>query len=387
MASTDANNMDRSRSPQLEEGPSYRKWTNSFDNWATNNLDEMPDDTEMFNMYRRGLRIKNFYLVELLENKLVDSPSAGSIRFWALEEARKEIRKDACAAQTKVKQQKEKKAHKDEEVVAEPQKKKRRKEKVCEKGSEKEEKNVEKEAAADDLELGHKKSEPELALARPCASTLDTELAQVQETISNLTEKEDAAILKQQQLEKSKKDMIKDKAGLDKLVQRLSSSAVKKNPAVQLQIQTSKTKIDKLVSDTAKVDVQIVKAKESTKQIRADVKKHEKQEAAFKLLISKECAETPAEDEPDAKSEEGPSAAEKVFEILDRTSSGTVNKRDFIKGLANDLVSSFFALPPKIRQEDGSRDDMERVFQKLAQGGEEFDLAALIAHGSADSNA
>ena len=72
---------------------------------------------------------------------------------------------------------------------------------------------------------------------------------------------------------------------------------------------------------------------------------------------------------------------ETVFKILDRSSSGIVNKRDFIKGLEDETVSSFFGLPNQIRQENGSRDRMESVFQTLATDGE-FDLAALVAYNS-----
>ena len=114
------------------------------------------------------------------------------------------------------------------------------------------------------------------------------------------------------------------------------------------------------------------------KATRAEIKKTEKDLMALRLLASRDCAEATVQDKPDGLADEG--KAVQLFEILDRASCGTVNKRDFIFGLANDEVSSFFKLPCKIHQEDGSRDLMEKVFQEIAGNETEFDLSALISY-------
>jgi len=154
---------------------------------------------------------------------------------------------------------------------------------------------------------------------------------------------------------------------------------------VKSETQILKTDRDKLGDNISEVDVKIRKANQRVKQTRVDIKAKEKELKAFKLLISKKRAETAAEEEPDASADEGQPIVETVFEILDRSSCGAVNKRDFIKGLEKETVSSFFKLPGKIRQEDGSREQMESVFQELAQGGEKFDMTALVTYVGRDS--
>lgn len=55
-----------------------------------------------------------------------------------------------------------------------------------------------------------------------------------------------------------------------------------------------------------------------------------------------------------------------IFRRLDRNGDGLVNRRDLVKTLRQaPEVASFFLLPEVIRQEDGSRDLMEGVFQKV----------------------
>ena len=216
-----------------------------------------------------------------------------------------------------------------------------------------------------------------LSLFRP--NTFDGELAQVQKTILELEKQEEAEIENIRQAEESKEKKKKEKAGLDKIVQRLKASSVKRNPTVQAQMKTSKTASEQLIFDLAMLDGQITKAKEAVKQIRAGLKKAEKEEASFKVLIAKAFADN-EDDSQDTKPQEA-TMLETVFKILDRSSAGIVNKRDFIKGLENETVSSFFGLPNQIRQENGSRDRMESVFQTLATDGE-FDLAALVAYNS-----
>lgn len=67
----------------------------------------------------------------------------------------------------------------------------------------------------------------------------------------------------------------------------------------------------------------------------------------------------------------GPSAEaeRRLREIFDKVDTGKdshINKRELIKICrADSSIADFFGLSPKIRQEDGSRDDMERLFQAI----------------------
>jgi len=55
-----------------------------------------------------------------------------------------------------------------------------------------------------------------------------------------------------------------------------------------------------------------------------------------------------------------------IFDQCDRSGDGTINKRELIKCCRkNEDVAKFFGLPKKIRQEDGSRDRMEALFQQI----------------------
>lgn len=55
-----------------------------------------------------------------------------------------------------------------------------------------------------------------------------------------------------------------------------------------------------------------------------------------------------------------------IFERCDANKDGSLNKRELIKILRVDQeVAEFFELPQQIKQEDGSRDMMERIFQEM----------------------
>ncbi|CAJ1377234.1 unnamed protein product [Effrenium voratum] len=55
-----------------------------------------------------------------------------------------------------------------------------------------------------------------------------------------------------------------------------------------------------------------------------------------------------------------------VFDSCDVQRNGMVNKRELIKAIRRDAkMAEFFGLPMEIRQEDGSRDAMERLFQSM----------------------
>mmetsp|Transcript_84539 Transcript_84539/g.149694 ORF Transcript_84539/g.149694 Transcript_84539/m.149694 type:complete len:2055 (+) Transcript_84539:34-6198(+) len=61
----------------------------------------------------------------------------------------------------------------------------------------------------------------------------------------------------------------------------------------------------------------------------------------------------------------------KIFQDCDREGNGLINKRELIKAVRRDpTTAEFFGLPPKIRQEDGSRDKMEELFQAMDQSGD-----------------
>jgi len=55
-----------------------------------------------------------------------------------------------------------------------------------------------------------------------------------------------------------------------------------------------------------------------------------------------------------------------VFDSCDTQQNGMVNKRELIKAIRRDgKMADFFGLPMEIRQEDGSRDEMEKLFQAM----------------------
>lgn len=55
-----------------------------------------------------------------------------------------------------------------------------------------------------------------------------------------------------------------------------------------------------------------------------------------------------------------------VFDSVDTQQNGMVNKRELIKAIRRDAkMAEFFGLPMEIRQEDGSRDEMEKLFQAM----------------------
>lgn len=67
-----------------------------------------------------------------------------------------------------------------------------------------------------------------------------------------------------------------------------------------------------------------------------------------------------------APSVEATTRLRQIFDQIDTTKDEMINKRELIKICRNDpSVAEFFGLPSKIRQEDGSRDDIERFFQAV----------------------
>lgn len=67
-----------------------------------------------------------------------------------------------------------------------------------------------------------------------------------------------------------------------------------------------------------------------------------------------------------APSEASVTRLRQIFERVDTSKDGFINKRELIKICRNDAsVAEFFGLSSQIRQEDGSRDSMEKVFQAI----------------------
>jgi len=60
-----------------------------------------------------------------------------------------------------------------------------------------------------------------------------------------------------------------------------------------------------------------------------------------------------------------------IFQLCDKDGGGAVSKIELIKIVrSQESIASFFGLPSQIRQEDGSRDKMERLFQHLDKDGD-----------------
>jgi len=67
-----------------------------------------------------------------------------------------------------------------------------------------------------------------------------------------------------------------------------------------------------------------------------------------------------------AASAESVSRLKEIFEKCDSSQDGLINKRELIKICRSDKsIADFFGLSQQIRQEDGTRDDMERKFQAI----------------------
>merc|ERR1712048_884703 len=79
-----------------------------------------------------------------------------------------------------------------------------------------------------------------------------------------------------------------------------------------------------------------------------------------------------------------------IISTIDTNHDGRVNKRELIKALRESRdIAEFFGLPRTIRQEDGSRDALERVFQAIDANGDR-DITAeelLTYHGIASFDA
>jgi len=71
-----------------------------------------------------------------------------------------------------------------------------------------------------------------------------------------------------------------------------------------------------------------------------------------------------------------------IFDRCDLNKDGLVNKREFIKSCRQDEeIAKFFEVPTDIRQEGGSRDRLEEVFQAIDQDGDrEIRWAELLAY-------
>jgi len=58
--------------------------------------------------------------------------------------------------------------------------------------------------------------------------------------------------------------------------------------------------------------------------------------------------------------------ARRAFELIDRDGGGTLSRAEVILAVRRDVaVRALLGLPATIRQEDGSRDNFERVFQAM----------------------
>jgi Ca2+-binding EF-hand superfamily protein len=71
-----------------------------------------------------------------------------------------------------------------------------------------------------------------------------------------------------------------------------------------------------------------------------------------------------------------------IFAECDADGDGVVTKIEFIKACRrNKNISAFFELPPNIRQEDGSRTQMEKLFQDMDKDGDRvIRWAELLAY-------
>jgi len=81
----------------------------------------------------------------------------------------------------------------------------------------------------------------------------------------------------------------------------------------------------------------------------------------------------PAAAAPAPAAPQGPSEHEilEVFHTLDRNQDGHISRAEFIKTLrGNTEVASYFQLPQNVKQEDGSRDKFEAVFQAMDRDGD-----------------
>jgi len=117
-------------------------------------------------------------------------------------------------------------------------------------------------------------------------------------------------------------------------------------------------------------------------QFRVRIKPTTKEEA--EAAAAKAAAEAEEDDEEVLDIAPAPAEVEKtpeeiaeeaqlyqIFQDCDKEGNGLINKRELIKAVRRDpSTAEFFGLPSRIRQEDGSRDKMEELFQAMDQSGD-----------------
>ena len=330
----------------IAQGTQPRKWTKSFNKWMETSLEVQPSSADAFSMYRRGCRAKGKYLQQLLDAERIDEPAPDSPSSWGLAEARKEFNLDEEEAKTSV-----------EKVAAYKEKDRKRKR---ESKKDKEGKKGPPASCASGM-----------VLAMPTDSALATSLKAMQESKSVLETQHDEAVEKLKSLEQSKAAMAKQVPITKAAINSLTPTA-KRIPSIKAQLDREKEKLSKMNYEQARIDVAISKAKDVVKKTASELRKMDADEVAVQKQVDLERARAESSDDdmnvpimplPD------------LFKLMDRKDLGAVSKTDFIEALAQGEVSSFFGLPSSLKQEDGSRDRMEEVFQKIAGANKSFSLS------------
>ena len=201
---------------------------------------------------------------------------------------------------------------------------------------------------------------------------LEDDAKVAQKKAETIEEKVDECIARQKTLAKDVPNSARKLKELEKM-----AGAV---PHVKKLFLQHKLDHETLMKDKDRVAVGLELAKSKLKDARVNAAKLDKQVATIRSQMNRDEARLEEADKSD--DEPMPCKSDKltsIFDTMDRSGGGKVNKRDFIKALEYEDIALFFGLPSKILQEDGSRDLMEAAFQKIAIDGCEFDLEEFKA--------
>lgn len=151
-------------------------------------------------------------------------------------------------------------------------------------------------------------------------------------------------------------------------------ATVKKVPAIKPQLEAIRVSKRKAEIETSKIEPAIARATSELKSAVAAAKVLAKQETSLQKDVDNDCA----------NSTDKIVTAEEIFLMLDTSMTGAITKLAFIKSLAQPDVATYFGLPPVIRQEDGTRNQMEAVFQQISAGQKQFSRQSFMdwAEGS-----
>lgn len=379
----DFRSRSRSRSQRgegtQEDRGTWRRWSADFDEWAQKHLDDSVTSSseQMMASYKRALRLKARYSGKLIEDPTCLDTLAieeNDIQSWARVSAKKDYKKDVSKTKRKEKKQK---SNKDKEHKNKKPDNNDEEHKSSKPVGKDEQHEIKKQGSGEPFDVPECRDLAIPSAACPLQEVLDSlrkEAAAAQQKVENIEQKVDEYIARQKTLATDIPTSAKKLKELEKMAVSI--------PRIKSLVVEHKINHADLIKDKDKVGVGLELAKSKLREARANAAKLEKQVVTVSSQIARDEARLQDADMFEEKEEdsngEKPENIKLIFDTMDRSGSGKVNKRDFIKALEQD-VALFFGLPSKILQEDGSRCKMEAVFQKISMDGCEFDISEFEA--------